>query len=160
MRIKNVFNPDGLGTTITTSSCPAFRSSSQSTRSSGCKIARLTTAKDCKSSQEHRPRPTALTSRDDVVILNLSCARDTKSALFLKTIFGKLADYNISVDLVTVSEKNISIAVDTLKHGDTLTMLVEEIGDSGVVSISMRFLSVQTNTASVRLMWPSPRTLQ
>lgn len=111
IRIRNVTNPSGTGTTILpesmnvltsntiTSPClptpPAFRS-----RKSGIISTLANRAK----------RPTAVTVKNRILVINLRSNKRTSSRGFLERTFAILDKWRLSVDLIASSEVNVSMA--------------------------------------------------
>ena len=110
IRIRNVTNPSGTGTTILPESInvltsntitsprlptpPAFRS-----RRSG--ISLLT---------NRAKRPTAVTVKNRILVINLRSNKRTSSRGFLERTFAILDKWRLSVDLIASSEVNVSMA--------------------------------------------------
>lgn len=111
IRIRNVTNPSGTGTTILPDSInasisnnitpprlptpPAFRS-----RKSGITSTLTNRAK----------RPTAVTVKDRILVINLRSNKRTSSRGFLERTFAILDKWRLSVDLIASSEVNVSMA--------------------------------------------------
>lgn len=111
IRIRNVTNPSGTGTTILPESInvltsntitspriptpPAFRS-----RKSGV-ISFLT---------NRAQRPTAVTVKNRILVINLRSNKRTSSRGFLERTFAILDKWRLSVDLIASSEVNVSMA--------------------------------------------------
>lgn len=111
IRIRNVTNPSGTGTTILPDSInasslthitsqrlptpPAFRS-----RKSGIGSTLTNRAK----------RPTAVTVKNRILVINLRSNKRTSSRGFLERTFAILDKWRLSVDLIASSEVNVSMA--------------------------------------------------
>ena len=111
IRIRNVTNPSGTGTTILPETMiaptsnnitsqrlptpPAFRS-----RKSG-NIGTLT---------NRAKRPTAVTVKNRILVINLRSNKRTSSRGFLERTFAILDKWRLSVDLIASSEVNVSMA--------------------------------------------------
>ena len=111
IRIRNVTNPSGTGTTILPDSMkafasiditsprlptpPAFRS-----RKTGLSHTLINRAK----------RPTAVTVKNRILVINLRSNKRTSSRGFLERTFAILDKWRLSVDLIASSEVNVSMA--------------------------------------------------
>lgn len=137
MRIKNVLHPSGEGTIILPGK--TLPEQSLSTSSDTPALLQDTThfmianGYHGNGEEQGRRRPTAVTSKVHIAVLNLEPHRNSKSSGFLRTMFEQLEHHGISVDLVTVSEKNISIAVDSSKHRDAIHEFAVEMEEAGKV---------------------------
>lgn len=115
IRIKNVMNPRNAGTVIfpdaessldtglepVTSDPRIFR-----TRSSA-HISSLP-----KATMAQRPkRPTAITVKHDIIILNVHSNKRTRAHGFLMNIYSVLDKWHLSVDLIASSEVHVSMAL-------------------------------------------------
>ena len=106
IRIKNVMNPRGYGTVIIpdpeelASVKDPLRPRLFRTRSSSI----LDAAKKPK-------RPTAVTIKHGIVILNVHSNKRTRAHGFLARIFSILDNWHLSVDLISSSEVHVSMAL-------------------------------------------------
>ena len=136
MRIKNVVNPAGNGTIIPPGE--AFPGENLPDRrgspASVLKTAHFMAANGYHGGEQNRRTPTAVTSKDDIMVFSLSCHRNSKSSAFLTTIFHQLERYEVAVDLVAVSQASISVAVDSSKYIDPIRELAAEVEEAGKVS--------------------------
>ena len=130
MRIKNVLNHTGEGTIILPSEALPEESLAAPSDTSAFMIAN---GYHGNGEEQGRRRPTAVTSKVHIAVLNLEPHRNSKSSGFLRTMFEQLEHHGISVDLVTVSEKNVSIAVDSSKHRDAIHEFAVEMEEAGKV---------------------------
>lgn len=90
IRIKNVVNPCGEGTVIFPDSA----------------------AHKDRLAQARRPkRPTAVTIKRDILVLNVHSNRRTLSHGFFANIFSILDRWRLSVDLISTSEVHVSMAL-------------------------------------------------
>ena len=146
IRIKNVMNPRGQGTVIlpdpedelhgrlpwTLPSPKLFR-----TRSSAS-VSRIRGPK----------RPTAVTIKHNIIVLNIHSNKRTRAQGFLMNIFSILDKWNLSVDLISSSEVHVSMALHSesalLSGGgeeelriqdENLKGAVTELGRFGVIDI-------------------------
>ncbi|PSN71595.1 aspartate kinase [Corynespora cassiicola Philippines] len=107
IRIKNVMNPRNSGTVIFPDAlddidlrAPLRDSKLFRTRSSSAL------------SQLQRPkRPTAVTIKHDIVVLNVHSNKRTRAHGFLMNIFSILDKWHLSVDLISSSEVHVSMAL-------------------------------------------------
>lgn len=161
IRIKNVQNPSGCGTVI----FPDHHTGSAGTEDvardpfvdghveqpatpapgtpslSGGNGASL-----CNSvvSSVQRKLPTAVTIKDNVLVLNVHSNRKTISHSFFARIFGTLNRFCIVVDLISTSEVHVSMAMAAAVRPRTLELLCAELEHVGTVSVlrNMAILSL------------------
>ncbi|KAF2026631.1 aspartate kinase [Setomelanomma holmii] len=107
IRIKNVMNPRNAGTVIFSDNineidgrAPLKDSKLFRTRSSSL----LTTLQGPK-------RPTAVTIKHNIVVLNVHSNKRTRAHGFLMNIFSILDRWHLSVDLISSSEVHVSMAL-------------------------------------------------
>ncbi|OAV84858.1 hypothetical protein PTTG_30998, partial [Puccinia triticina 1-1 BBBD Race 1] len=123
IRIKNVMNPQGPGTVIYPNrSIP-----------SSPKIVEITGGAD----EIHSKAPTAITIKEDIVVLNIHSNQKTISHGFFARIFGTLDKFGIAVDLISTSEVHVSMAimVNEIYRFKGFDRLVKELKDIGEVSV-------------------------
>jgi aspartate kinase len=123
IRIKNVMNPVGLGTVIYPNrSIP-----------SSPKLVEITGGPDGINSKA----PTAITIKEDIVVLNIHSNQKTISHGFFARIFGTLDKFGIAVDLISTSEVHVSMAimVNEIYRFKGFDRLVKELKDIGEVSV-------------------------
>lgn len=145
MRVKNVLRPLRAGTVIVLSesgsSTPDRFSPSSSLQGTNAMY------------QQTRSRPTALTVKRNVMVANLTCNQHAKPSWFLRTIFDQLERHNVVVDLVSVSERNISIAVEEDRNARALVELEDHVRQSRQVSDNQ---TLQTSASHIfRVEWLS-----
>ena len=143
IRIKNVMNPRGAGTIIFPDNLQALESHSPlrdglfRTRSSSVLNA-LDTPR----------RPTAVTIKHNIVVLNVHSNKRTRAHGFLMNIFSILDRWHLSVDLISSSEVHVSMALhsesallsgggeDEYKIQDKdLQGAVNDLGELGAIDI-------------------------
>ncbi|KAF1933639.1 bifunctional aspartokinase/homoserine dehydrogenase [Didymella exigua CBS 183.55] len=143
IRIKNVMNPRGAGTIIFPDNLKALGSHSPlrdclfRTRSSSL-LSTLDTPK----------RPTAVTIKHNIVVLNVHSNKRTRAHGFLMNIFSILDRWHLSVDLISSSEVHVSMALhsesallsgggeDEYKIQDKdLQGAVNDLGELGAIDI-------------------------
>ncbi|PKI85081.1 aspartate kinase [Malassezia vespertilionis] len=88
--------------------------------------------------------PTAVTIKDNVIVLNVHSNRKTISHGFFARIFGTLDRYGVVVDLISTSEVHVSLAMTAEIRPRTLQRLTAELEHVGAVSVlrSMAILSL------------------
>lgn len=127
IRIKNVMNPRNKGTFIFPEPATAFQNSpfgSPSLQGSQRSISssRILTIKRASSSNNIYPsrqrvkRPTAVTVKHKIVILNVHSNKRTRAHGFLMNIFKVLDKYHLTVDLISSSEVHVSMALHSEKE--------------------------------------------
>jgi len=62
-------------------------------------------------SNQARRAPTALTSKDAIVLVNIQSNRQAKSHGFLARVFSVLDELKVTADLITSSEQSVSLAL-------------------------------------------------
>lgn len=102
IRIKNVKNPRGEGTIVKPD--PLLAADQQIQRSR--QLSDPTARKKPK-------RPTAVTVKDKISIINIHSNKRSIAHMFLARVFSILNQQRISVDLISTSEVHVSIAVHT-----------------------------------------------
>ncbi|RMJ19414.1 hypothetical protein CDV36_000928 [Fusarium kuroshium] len=114
LRLKNVFNPSGSGTVIypSQSLSPVLGSvtppPSENEAGNGVSYptAGFMLQNGYHGAQQERRRPTAVTVKDSIILVNIACNRNTKSYGLLSGVFGRLEELGVNVDLVSTSERN------------------------------------------------------
>ncbi|XXH05077.1 homoserine O- acetyltransferase [Hypoxylon texense] len=147
LRLKNVFKPSGHGTIIYPSAedsasispitplSPLSDSSDNSSRAT-IPVSSFMLKNGYHGSQQERRKPTAVTVKDDILLINVVCNRHTKSQGFLTQVFDRLERNKIGVDLVTTSERHVSLAVQSPGDPSALLRLKEDFERFGQVAIS------------------------
>ena len=79
--------------------------------------------------------PTAVTIKDNILVLNVHSNRKTISHGFFAGIFGTLNRYGVVVDLISTSEVHVSMAMTAELRPRTLERLSAELEHIGTVSI-------------------------
>ena len=108
IRIKNVFNPRGAGTVI--SPDPANIEAATVPENSGLSIRRGRSTTDLDSFNIPK-RPTAITVKRSVIVLNVCSNKMTRAHGFLSRVFQILDIHHLAVDLIASSEVHISLAL-------------------------------------------------
>ncbi|OMH82548.1 putative aspartokinase [Zancudomyces culisetae] len=141
IRIKNVQNPAGEGTVV----LPELLSSR--TNSSASLAVRMDALNSERSSPKillengyhldlTRRHPTAVTVKNDIIILNIRSNRKAVSYDFFEQIFSTLNKFSVVVDLIATSEVHVSMAISSSAvQGKTLSMITDELGNYGEVDV-------------------------
>ncbi|SPO22855.1 probable HOM3 - L-aspartate 4-P-transferase [Ustilago trichophora] len=152
IRIKNVENPTGMGTVIfpdvpeghDTSEDklvdghvdqprpPMTPSASKSNFSAWGTSAKTNAALPVMG---ERKLPTAVTIKDNVLVLNVHSNRKTVSHGFFAKIFGTLDKYGVVVDLISTSEVHVSMAMAAGLRPRTLEKVKADLQKVGTVSV-------------------------
>ena len=106
IRIKNVKNPRGSGTVI----APDPASMNGIVPGNGVKLFRNRSA-SLLSYGERPKRPTAVTIKHKIVVLNVHSNKRSLSHGFFARIFSTLDRWRLSVDLISTSEVHVSMAL-------------------------------------------------
>lgn len=134
LRLKNVFKPHGQGTIIdprsTTTTLEIGQPSRKVVPPPGVLL-----KNDFSPGRFERRRPTAVTVKDDILLVNVVCNRNTKSGGLLVQVFNRLERNKIAVDLITTSERNVSLAVHSPGNSSAVLRLKEELKSFGKVAI-------------------------
>ncbi|OZJ04757.1 hypothetical protein BZG36_01837 [Bifiguratus adelaidae] len=135
IRIKNVENPTGHGTVIFPETFFTQNGASEMPPSP----APSGTATPTKSPPQldlTERHPTAVTIKDNVVVLNVHSNRKNVSHGFLAKIFTILDKYGIVVDLISTSEVHISMALGAESVETDLRKAMDELELLGTVDLS------------------------
>jgi aspartate kinase len=109
IRIKNVMNPRGSGTII----YPDLPSESQSVNGSPRSSPYLFRSRSASrlTSISKPKRPTAVTLKHKILVMNIHSNKRSLSHGFFAGIFSTLDKWRLSVDVISTSEVNISMAL-------------------------------------------------
>lgn len=125
IRIKNVKNPRGEGTIVKPD--PLLAADQQ--------IKRPRQPSD-PTRRKNPKRPTAVTIKDKISIINIHSNKRSIAHTFLARVFSILNNHKISVDLISTSEVHVSIAVHTgNSEFYTFDDAIKELRDCGDVSV-------------------------
>ncbi|KAI1197254.1 aspartate kinase [Nemania serpens] len=133
IRIKNVTNPRGNGTVVVPDlvQSPA----QQIKRSRPSEISLRKTPK----------RPTAVTIKDNITVINVHSNKRSISHGFFAKVFSILNKHRISVDLISTSEVHVSMAIhqsgSSVHHFEKAKGELEECGDVSIL-LDMAILSL------------------
>ncbi|KAI3337466.1 aspartate kinase [Xylariaceae sp. AK1471] len=134
LRLKNVFKPNGGGTVIDPRSTSTSLEIGQASRKVISPPGVLL-KNDFSVGRFERRRPTAVTVKDDILLVNVVCNRNTKSGGLLIQVFDRLERNKIPVDLIATSERNVSLAVHSPGNSSAVLRLKEELKSFGQVAI-------------------------
>ena len=116
IRIKNVLNSRGSGTLISPEAPGKLESSLVSRH--GSRLFRTRSASVL--SQNQRPkRPTAVTIKHNIVVINVHSNKRSLSHGFFANIFSTLDKWRLSIDLISTSEVHVSMAL----HSGSATVI-------------------------------------
>ena len=140
LRLKNVNNPTGAGTIIYPSTTPSSSPYSiprtpKSHSGTSTPLSTFMTANGYHGDTQHRRTPTAVTVKDSIIVINVLSHRNIKSYGFLAQIFERLDHHKIVVDLITTSEKSISLAVSSADDTLAIKRVTAEIEKLGTVRL-------------------------
>jgi aspartate kinase len=124
LRIKNVKNSRGNGTIILPDPFP-LPSELRHSRSSSALVARKTPK-----------RPTAVTIKDKITVINVHSNKRSISHGFFAKVFSILDKRQLSVDLISTSEVHVSMAIHSPSiPPEQMRKAKEELEECGEVSI-------------------------
>lgn len=153
IRIKNVQNPRGGGSVIHpdpdidavagTDSDGLAKGAADIVNNLSFKPLSLL-SDDPLHSMSRQKLPTAVTIKENIVVLNVNSNRKSVSHGFLAGIFGALDRFGVVVDLISTSEVHVSMAIETGMQKKMLDRLVRELQKSGTVTVhrNMAILSL------------------
>ncbi|ETS80362.1 hypothetical protein PFICI_07891 [Pestalotiopsis fici W106-1] len=123
IRIKNVKNPKGLGTIVVPD--PVQSPHRQIKRS----------PPSDPSARKTPRRPTAVTIKDNIAVINVHSNKRSISHGFFARVFAILNSHCISVDLISTSEVHVSMAIHSADASPThFEAAIKELEDCGDVS--------------------------
>ncbi|KND93874.1 putative aspartokinase [Tolypocladium ophioglossoides CBS 100239] len=124
IRIKNVKNPRGNGTVVIPD--PVLSAGRQLHRSRPSEVKSLKTPK----------RPTAVTIKDHISVINVHSNKRSLSHGFFARVFSILDKHSISVDLISTSEVHVSLAIHSgSTKVDAFTKAKQSLAECGDVSV-------------------------
>lgn len=125
VRIKNVKNPRGDGTIVIPNPVLAAGQELRRSRPSEINLA-----------QKTPKRPTAVTSKPKITVINVHSNKRSIAHGFVAKVFAILDRYGISVDLISTSEVHISMAIH-IQNPDMETMdkATKDLSECGDVSV-------------------------
>ena len=111
IRIRNVTNPGGTGTTILPDSMrPPSPTSNRRPHLLTSPSFRCRKSGICATLTSRVKRPTAITIKNRILVINVQSNKRTSSRGFLERTFAILDKWRLSVDLIASSEVNVSMA--------------------------------------------------
>lgn len=129
IRIKNVKNPRGNGTIVVPD--PNLSAGHQLQR-----LGPLEQAAETATSGRTPKRPTAVTIKDRVSVINVHSNKRSISHGFFARVFSILDKYSISVDLISTSEVHVSLAIHSEStRVEAFSRAVESLAECGEVSV-------------------------
>ncbi|KAK1991163.1 aspartate kinase [Colletotrichum falcatum] len=162
LRLKNVFNPAAAGTVVYptwTPSPPLTPPTPAAAAAAAAKVeeveVKLPTIDFMVDNGYHgaerereRRRPTAVTVKDDILLVNVAANRNTKSQGFLVGVLERLEEARIQTDLVTTSERNVSLAFQHVEDGSyrcqRLRAELEKFGKASFAVVITENMSIVT----------------
>ncbi|KAF9530001.1 Aspartate/glutamate/uridylate kinase [Crepidotus variabilis] len=135
IRIKNVENPRGKGTVIH----PNTEDDISSAASVSYPVPEPLTLKSlhdfalATEASQRKRLPTAVTIKEDIIVLNIASNRKSVSHGFLAGIFQTLDKFGVVVDLISTSEVHISMAIGDNLPKKVFDRLVRDLRQSGSV---------------------------
>ena len=134
IRIKNVKNPRGEGTIVKPDPLLAPDQTLQRHQQNGTCNGTKTNGTGHKSNKPKRP--TAVTIKDKISIINIHSNKRSIAHTFLARLFAILNKHRVSVDLISTSEVHVSVAVHMGNAEMTnFDAAVKDLGDCGDVSV-------------------------
>ncbi|KAF3936884.1 Aspartokinase [Dactylella cylindrospora] len=138
IRIKNVENPTGPGTVIFPDT---MSTKGLATPPHPPKLLR---AESHALLQLKPRRPTAVTIKNKIVVLNIHSNRKSLSHGFFANIFSTLDRYQLVVDLISTSEVHVSMALHAEVRDEQMSDAIDELRKYGTVDVirNMTILSL------------------
>ncbi|KUJ06820.1 aspartate kinase [Mollisia scopiformis] len=144
VRVLNVGRPEGRGTVIWPSSSGVSTPLSRSGDSSALGVSSRSNspasgfmaANGYYGVNQARRAPTALTSKDAIVLVNVQSNRQSKSHGFLAKVFNVLDGLDITADLITSSEQSVSLALSNVgENEEGIGRVVKGLENCGKVEV-------------------------
>ncbi|KAK1221736.1 Aspartokinase [Marasmius sp. AFHP31] len=136
IRIKNVENPPGQGTVIFPDPDPdVILETDHGVRphSIDASIHALQAQHGLMSA--NRRLPTAVTIKENILVININSNRKSVSHGFFAGIFGTLDRFGIVVDLISTSEVHVSMAMEDTGKENAIEKLIRELKKNGEVTL-------------------------
>jgi aspartate kinase len=127
LRIKNVKNPNGPGTMI----YPSENSSTSSSRRISPDRRAFMDAHGYEGIEQSRRTPTAITSKTNIIVLNISPNGSANRFQFMSEVIGRLATAQVVPDLMCTSEQSMSFAI----HSNSKTQQTDILTNVGNVTV-------------------------
>lgn len=131
LRLKNVLNPSGSGTVIYPSTPETDHQVKETVQESPPDDVFML-SNGYHGQSRSRRRPTAITSKEGLILINVTSSRTTKSQGFLASVFCQLERNGIVPDLVTTSERNVSLAIQASTITNKLVLDLQEFGSVSI----------------------------
>jgi aspartate kinase len=131
IRIKNVENPSGLGTVIFPDKIhgPGETPTPRYLKPEEC----FSNLQSAISNLDRRP--TAVTIKDQIMVVNIHSNRKSVSHGFLASIFSLLDKHRLVIDLISTSEVHVSMALNENIKENILHELVDDLKRHGTVEV-------------------------
>ncbi|KAI0835363.1 aspartate kinase [Hypoxylon sp. FL0890] len=133
IRIKNVNNPRGNGTIVVPDPVQSPAQQIKRSRPSDSSL------------RKHPKRPTAVTIKNNITVINVHSNKRSISHGFFAKVFSILNSHRISVDLISTSEVHVSMAIHSatpsVHHFEKAKAELEECGDVSIL-LDMAILSL------------------
>jgi aspartate kinase len=135
LRLKNVLRPQGNGTIIvptpsSSGTCtPAAIDGAQNLTALQVSFLAANSAQD---DSLNKGKPTAITSKNSIVLVNIQSNREAKSLRFLTDVFQRLDELHALVDLSTSSEQSVSVAL-SINNNNELIPIIKSLESCGKV---------------------------
>ncbi|RKO91817.1 aspartokinase [Blyttiomyces helicus] len=154
IRIKNAFRPEGAGTVIVPEGWqpPQHAEVLETLTPKGTRIPKPGHAQQQhpptpaaeEEGDDDTPRPTAVTIKDHITVLNVHSNRKSVSHGFFAHIFLSLDRHGIVVDLISTSEVHVSMALSPNVNEGNLEKALVELRKYGTVDVirNMSILSL------------------
>ncbi|KAI3322984.1 aspartate kinase [Xylariaceae sp. AK1471] len=125
IRIKNVKNPRGSGTIVVPDPIQSPAQQIKLSRPSDTSV------------RKTPKRPTAVTIKDNITVINVHSNKRSISHGFFAKVFSILHSYRISVDLISTSEVHVSMAIhqasSSIHHFEKAKGELKECGDVSIL---------------------------
>lgn len=136
IRIKNVMNPTGEGTVIfPDDTSNGIRSGEQTPLHPPERLMNTKTVHKLK-------LPTAVTTKQDILVLNVHSNKKNRSHGFLARVFEILDKWKLVVDLISTSEVHVSMALHSTLPESSLKDALVEIRKYGTVDVTRKMCIV------------------
>lgn len=133
LQLKNVLNPCGSGTVIYPSGPEADHQPTKTVQGKPTGVGFML-SNGYHGQSRSRRRPTAITSKEGLILVNVAGSRATKTQGFLASVFLELERNCLLPDLVTTSERNVSLAIQASNGIFNRNRLVLNLQKFGCVS--------------------------
>jgi aspartate kinase len=140
IRIKNIKNAKGGGTLIqppSESSSPPSSDVERGRASSAVpavtELSKLPLKEDINQKLRNK-LPTAVTIKENIVVINIASNKKSVSHGFLARIFGILDKHGLIVDLISTSEVHVTMAAENRRGNKALDRLLADFEKLGTVS--------------------------